>query len=800
MSNRPYDSFEFWHDLSQQNDTTRNNVLRHLAKTDLFFLCRYVIGWEFYDNRFARWFCDLVQKDPWCLWLVARGHLKSLTITCAHTIQCILNDPEKSTLILSYTAPMAKTFLRQIKFILETNEKLKKLFPDILYSQPDKQSPKWTEDAITVKRQTTRKEATIETSGLVEGQKIGLHCFDGNTFVSMADGARKKIKDIKIGDKVKTPFGESVVLETMTHRATNIIDKKYIKATANHLFFGTKKLERFDLLCYDEIIKETIWHKIKTQIKLFMIQSSGISAKTDTLQLDEKTLNNVLYTDISGKNLMAQFPKVLLYTIKIITKEIMTSQILYVCLRACTKICTILKKHIIVSTAEKRYHTMERHNVAKVATTKRHGLTEKGKRRARHVNILTDFAKNVAKFCLGMGLLPFAAVVHLLNTTKAKRTEKLQSKATNVAGVVYDIKTTHRCFYANGLLVHNCDYMKYDDVVVPASVGTPEMIEKTTKAWELSGNLGMKTSPTLKAYCGTRYHYFDTYSVMIARGIKTKLIPATHNGKMDGIPIYMTQEALNQELNDQGIYTFSAQMLLNPVSDKDKKFRRDWIQYWDELPAGLRLYEIGDPANAKKKKSDWSAFGIIGIDSDGNIYLIDAVHDKLSLGERYKQYFALYDKYRPHIAGYEKYGMQSDLEFFRLECKRLGRPLLPIHEIGGVLSKEDRILRLVPDMQAGKFFFPRKLERWCSYDEKMVDIVERILIELDNFPMGQHDDLIDMVSRIYDLRPIMPAPVKTPEEQGFEAALREKERREKRLDFGRTKLYTRNNKKNWWEK
>lgn len=520
MSSRPYDSFEFWHDLSQQNDTTRNNVLRHLAKTDLFFLCRYVIGWEFYDNRFARWFCDLVQKDPWCLWLVARGHLKSLTITCAHTIQCILNDPEKSTLILSYTVPMAKKFLSQIKWILETNDKLKKLFPEIFYVQPDKESPKWTEEAITVKRQTTRKEATVEVSGLVQGQRTGIHA----------------------------------------------------------------------------------------------------------------------------------------------------------------------------------------------------------------------------------------------------------------------------------------DYMKYDDVVVPESVGTPEMIDKTTKAWELSGNLGMKTSPTLKAYCGTRYHYFDTYSVMIARGIKTKLIPATHNGKMDGIPIYMTQEALNQELNDQGIYTFSAQMLLNPVSDKDKKFRRDWIQYWDELPAGLRLYEIGDPANAKKKKSDWSAFGIIGIDSNGNIYLIDAVHDKLSLGERYTQYFALYDKYRPHIAGYEKYGMQSDLEFFRLECKRLGRPLLPIHEIGGVLSKEDRILRLVPDMQAGKFFFPRKLERWCSYDEKMVDIVERILIELDNFPMGQHDDLIDMVSRIYDLRPIMPAPVKTPEEQGFEAALREKERQEKRLDFGRTKLYTRNNKKNWWEK
>src|SRR6185295_9686424 len=49
----------------------------------------------------------------------------------------------------------------------------------------------------------------------------------------------------------------------------------------------------------------------------------------------------------------------------------------------------------------------------------------------------------------------------------------------------------------------------YDDVVTPESVSTPEMIEKTTKAWELSQNLGDR-SPRIRGI-GTRYHFADTW-------------------------------------------------------------------------------------------------------------------------------------------------------------------------------------------------------------------------------------------------------------------------------------------------
>ena len=111
----------------------RNEVIRHLCKTDIYFLSFFVLDQEFYYNDFAFDFCRKISENPWQLWLVARGHLKSLTITVAHNIQLILNNPDIAIAIPSYNMKTAKSFVRQIKIILESNALLKDLFPKILY-------------------------------------------------------------------------------------------------------------------------------------------------------------------------------------------------------------------------------------------------------------------------------------------------------------------------------------------------------------------------------------------------------------------------------------------------------------------------------------------------------------------------------------------------------------------------------------------------------------------------------------------------------------------------------------------
>lgn len=121
--------------------------------------------------------CREVQSEPdGYLDLWAREHYKSTVITFAKSIQDVLVDPEATIGIFSHTRPIAKGFLRQIKQELEGNERLKLWFPDIIWANPRKDAPKWSEDdGIVVKRKSNPKEATIEAWGVVDGQPTSKH-------------------------------------------------------------------------------------------------------------------------------------------------------------------------------------------------------------------------------------------------------------------------------------------------------------------------------------------------------------------------------------------------------------------------------------------------------------------------------------------------------------------------------------------------------------------------------------------------------------------------------------------------
>jgi len=143
----------------------------------LFVLLRYGLGRADAHNQWCFDRCNEVQASPnGYLDLWARGHYKSSVITFALTIQDILRNPETTVGIFSHTRPIAKAFLRQIKQELERNDRLKRWFPDVLFADPAKESPKWSEDeGITVRRKSNPKEATVEAWGLVDGQPTSKH-------------------------------------------------------------------------------------------------------------------------------------------------------------------------------------------------------------------------------------------------------------------------------------------------------------------------------------------------------------------------------------------------------------------------------------------------------------------------------------------------------------------------------------------------------------------------------------------------------------------------------------------------
>ena len=289
----------------------------------------------------------------------------------------------------------------------------------------------------------------------------------------------------------------------------------------------------------------------------------------------------------------------------------------------------------------------------------------------------------------------------------------------------------------------------YDDVVTEKSVTGPEMIKKTTDAWALSLNLGAHGG--LRRCIGTRYHFNDTYRTMIDRGsVIPRIHPATHNGKMDGDPVFLTLESLMEKRGDQGPYIFGCQMLQDPVADKAQGFDRDWVARWPGKDFDwMNIYILVDPASEKKRGSDYTTMQVIGLGEDSNYYWIDGIRDRLNLTERGAALMRLHRQYRPFGVGYEKYGIQADIEYIETIQGRENYRF-SITPLGGSMPKADRIRRLVPVMETGRWYMPAKCAYRSVNDGEMVDVVHEFMMELEGFPVGSHDDLLDGAARVLD--------------------------------------------------
>jgi len=292
----------------------------------------------------------------------------------------------------------------------------------------------------------------------------------------------------------------------------------------------------------------------------------------------------------------------------------------------------------------------------------------------------------------------------------------------------------------------------YDDVVTKESVTTPEMIAKTTSAWEQSLSLSVQRGPA--RYIGTRYAEFDTYRTMMERGIKPRIYAATLDGTdkvREGNCRFMPVDVLAKKRIEYGPTTFSTQMLLNPKGGVITGFDLKHLRYWPrEQFAGLNWIILGDPASKKKTSSDYTAIWVLGLGSDDNWYVGDYIHDRLNLKQRVTTVFALHRRWKPVFVGWEEYGLQADIEAMQWEMERRNYRF-EVAPLGGKLKKEDRIGRLQPVFENHRIFLPEGGCVHTNYEGVAEDTI-RLFIqnEYSAFPVVQHDDGLDSLSRIED--------------------------------------------------
>ena len=329
----------------------------------------------------------------------------------------------------------------------------------------------------------------------------------------------------------------------------------------------------------------------------------------------------------------------------------------------------------------------------------------------------------------------------------------------------------------------------YDDIVVPASVSTPEQIQKSIDGYSMSQSLGVAGGQEWMA--GTRYSFADAYEWIIKRGaLSPRIYPATEDGTKGGRPVYFSASEWAKRLLKNTDSDIACQYLQNPLAGEQSMFDINDLQEYDVRPATLSVYVMVDPARSKKRDSDNTAIIVIGVDVASNKYLLDGMIHKMDLQERWENSAMLYSKWRratgvQHVKfGYESFGAQSDLDYFQEQMRLPDNPRFEVIELAwpreGEGSKRDRVQRLVPDCKTHKIFLPRatdpdnltsaqrrmkedgyeyrisKAIRRRDSDGRAYDVSEVLKMEFHYFPFGGKKDAIDATSRIYDMDVIRP--------------------------------------------
>lgn len=294
------------------------------------------------------------------------------------------------------------------------------------------------------------------------------------------------------------------------------------------------------------------------------------------------------------------------------------------------------------------------------------------------------------------------------------------------------------------------DYMKKDDMATEDSVTSETMLKQSVDADKMTLYLFDNYQEGPEDYIGTRYHFADLYAS------KLKEIPSQFQSiipglKPDGEPSYpekFTKEGFEQIRLKEGSYQYSCQIMLNPIDPANQVFKKEWIQWYEKLPEKISSYLFVDPATAKKKKSDYTAMIVLGVDDKMNWYIVDIIRDKLNVNERVESAWSLAEKHGVQKILWEAVGF-AETDINMLSEKRKNSTIkFPIETVSTQnIAKVDRIRSLQPYYERKQVFWPKEITRFNKFHNRTINYIDDILLEYETFPFSEHDDLMDAHSQ-----------------------------------------------------
>jgi predicted phage terminase large subunit-like protein len=312
------------------------------------------------------------------------------------------------------------------------------------------------------------------------------HCFVAGTAISMADGSVRPIETLQEGDMVLTPAGPKEVQSssftgvrsTFTLRA----GRHRLEGTGNHPIATTSGWKRLDTITLTDTIKVSkrgviTCHGLQNPVSLLnqcisMVASiiatpsrqgalcapiSGVGAGVESA-----------CTEQYGSTTMAPFPRGITSTTKMVTPTTMTSQTWSACLLENTQMCTPRKEVETVNVLSKLNIWQKYAKKLPIGTglKRAESGTEKSLRRLLKKVARPMWHEKKSSHCKPP--IPQSvfvrSVVRSFRRLLAKlvfvgmRVQVESLKESGEKKPVYNLSVADaHCYYANGVLVHNCD-------------------------------------------------------------------------------------------------------------------------------------------------------------------------------------------------------------------------------------------------------------------------------------------------------------------------------------------------------
>lgn len=166
--------------------------------------------------------------------------------------------------------------------------------------------------------------------------------------------------------------------------------------------------------------------------------------------------------------------------------------------------------------------------------------------------------------------------------------------------------------------------------------------------------------------------------------------------------------------------------------------------WWRTYPPDMKperftsLIIAADTAFKAKQNSDYSVMMVMGLDSNGDIYLVDAIRDRFEFPDLKRRMIMLNNEWRGRglrgIYVEDKASGQSLIQELKRES---GVSVIPYRVASDKVSRLNAVLPLI---EGGRVFLP-EVAPW----------LDPFMDECQTFPSGKHDDMVDALSMGLDV-------------------------------------------------